>query len=102
MLEIKIKPQIVTCDGSWESKMYGAIFVEKEEDIDPLFKLLCDQDDYWEDYKELIHVAPKEVNSKSDLYKYCQWCGKTDIYDVKALKEKIPFIIYQYSDNNDY
>jgi hypothetical protein len=24
--------------------------------------------------------------------------GKTDIYDVKALQEKIPFIIYQETD----
>jgi len=82
--------------------MQGVIFVEKEQDIEPLFKLLCEQDDYWESYKELIKVAPKEIDKRSDLQQYCQYCGKTDIYDVKALKEQIPFIIYQYREDYDY
>lgn len=81
---------------SWESKVYGVILVQKEEDIEPLFKLLCEQDDYWEDYKELIQVAPKEIEKIEDLEDLCSYVGKTDIYDVSALKEKIPFIIYQY------
>lgn len=81
---------------SWESKVDGVILVQKEEDIEPLFQLLCEQDDYWEDYKELIQVAPKEIEKIEDLEDLCSYVGKTDIYDVAALKEKIPFIIYQY------
>ncbi len=97
-MTIKIKPQVIESDTTWEPKMEGVIFVEKEEDIEPLWKLLCVQDDYWEDYKFLIRVSPGEINKKSDLKKYCEYVGKTDIYDVKSIQEQIPFFIYQYKD----
>lgn len=97
---IKIVPkvqQVIKCDGQWDSKAQGVILVEKSEDIVPLWILLCDQDDYWEDYKHLIKVAPKKINSISDIQLMCEWCGKTDIYDVPKLKESgIRFILYQY------
>lgn len=100
-MEIKIT-RVFKGYNSWDSKVEGVILVEKEEDVGPLFQLLCEQDDYWEDYRELIQVAPKEIEKLEDLQKLCSYVGKTDIYDVDALKEKIPFIIYQYRDSNEY
>lgn len=94
-MEIKIKPKIFTGDTYWRSKVYGVVLVEKEEDIEPLFQLLCEQDSYWEYYKKLIKVAPKEIDSIGDLSELCDYCGKTDIYELESLQEKIPFIIYQ-------
>ena len=94
-MEIRIKPQVFTGHTSWESKQNGVILVEKQEDIDPLWKLLCAQDDYWEDYKELIKVAPEEINSVGDLSKMCKYVGKTDIYFPSLLQEQIPFLMYQ-------
>jgi len=94
-MEIRIKPQVFTGHTSWESKQNGVILVEKQEDIDPLWKLLCYQDDYWEDYKELIKVAPKEINSERDLSRMCEYVGKTDIYNLSELQDQIPFLIYQ-------
>jgi len=101
-MEIVLK-QILKSQDDWDSKSYGVIFVEKEEHIDPLFQLINEQDDYWErqSYKKLIRVLPqKEIKSIKDLDKYCSYVGKTDIYDVKKLKEKaseigIDFFIYQ-------
>jgi len=84
----------------WDSKVDGVILVQKEEDIEPLFKLLCEQDEYWKYYKGLIQVAPKEIEKIEDLEDLCSYVGKTDIYDVATLKEKIPFIIYQYRNQN--
>jgi hypothetical protein len=97
-MEIIIKPRKFEGDSTWVSKLYGVILVEKEEDIELVWKLLCEQDDYWEDYKHLIKVAPKEIDSVSEISAMCEYAGKTDIYDVKALQEKIPFIIYQETD----
>jgi hypothetical protein len=50
-MEIPIKPQTFTGHTSWQSKLDGVILVEREEDIEPLWKLLIEQDDYWEHYK---------------------------------------------------
>jgi hypothetical protein len=102
-MEIKIcpKPSVVKCHNHWSHKMQGVVLVEKEEDIEPLWKLLCEQDDYWDSYKELIKVAPKEIEHESDLKHLCQWCGKTDIDNIDELKLKIPFILFQYYEDND-
>lgn len=90
-------PPVVRCIDSWNSKTQGVVLVEKEEDIEPLWKLLCDQDDYWEHYKNLIKVAPKEIDSIVDIKLMCDWSGKTDIWDIPKLKESgIRFILYQY------
>ena len=78
-MEIKIKPQVFTGDSSWESKRYGVVLVEKESDIEPFWKLLCEQDDYWESYKSLIKVAPDVIDDVYDIERMCSWCGKTDI-----------------------
>ena len=75
--------------------MNGIVLVEKESDINKLWKLLCKQDDYWENYKELIKIAPKEIDGEGEISAMCQYCGKTDIYDVDKLKLKVPFILYQ-------
>lgn len=101
-IPIKPKPKNVECHNSWTSKIQGVVLVEKEQDIEPLFKLLCKQDDYWEPYKHLIKVAPKVVEHITDLRLLCKYCGKTDIDNVTELKKKIPFILYQYNENNDY
>lgn len=94
-MEILIRPGKFKGCETWESKLCGVILVEKESDIDVLWKLLCEQDDYWENYKEVIQVAPKEINSVADISKMCNYVGKTDIYDPKQLQAKIPFIMYQ-------
>lgn len=94
-MDILIKPQKFTGSDSWESKLNGVILVEKEADIEPLWKLLCEQDDYWESYKNLIKVAPKEINSVGDIIRMCEYCGKTDIYNIDEIRKIIPFIIYQ-------
>jgi hypothetical protein len=94
-MEIPIKPQTFTGHTSWQSKLDGVILVEREEDIEPLWKLLIEQDDYWEHYKEVIKVAPKEINGIQDISRMCVYVGKTDIYNPKELQSKIPFIMYQ-------
>lgn len=99
-MKILIKPKYFTGYTGWCQKVQGVVLVEKEEDIDPLFKLLCEQDEYWEDYKHLIKVAPKEIDNASDLYNLCSYCGKTDIYNLEELQSKINFLIYQYDDRD--
>ena len=80
----------------WDYKKEGVILVEKESDIEPLFKLLCEQDDYWEEYRELIKVAPSQpLESESQICQMCEYCGKTDIDNIKALQKKISFFLYQ-------
>jgi hypothetical protein len=83
---------------SWEPKMMGIIFVKEEKDIDVLFNLLVKQDEYWEDYKELIQVFPKDNNIPSIewLQSQCRFVGKTDIYEVSKIKEVVDFFIYQH------
>lgn len=99
-MEIIIRPKKFVGNTYWESKKDGVILVEKEEDIEPLWKLLCEQDDYWEDYKEIIKVAPKEIDSVSDIANMCEYVGKTYIYEPEKLQAQIPFIMYQTSSEN--
>ena len=94
-MEILINSRKFTGCTSWQSKLYGVILVEKEEDIEPLWELLIEQDDYWENYKEVIQVAPKEIDGEGDISRMCVYVGKTDIYNVQELQSKIPFIMYQ-------
>jgi len=101
-MEILIKPRKFTGFNSWDSKMNSVILVEKEGDIEPLWKLLCEQDDYWKDYLHIIKIAPKEIDSEKDIIVMCEYCGKTDIYDVDSLRKKIPFIIYQEFPKYEY
>jgi hypothetical protein len=94
-MEILIRPRKFIGDTSWESKLNGVILVEKEEDIEPLWKLLIEQDDYWKYHREVIQVAPKEIDGEEDIARMCVYVGKTDIYNVQELQSKIPFIMYQ-------
>jgi hypothetical protein len=94
-MEILIKPRIFIGCTSWQSKLNGVILVENEEFIELLWNLLIEQDDYWEYYKEVIQVAPKEIDGESDILKMCVYVGKTDIYNPEELQSKIPFIMYQ-------
>lgn len=100
-MEIKLVPNILTCIGYWHDKKQSIIFVENEDDIDILHKLLCEQDEYWVAYKKLIKVAPTEEISIPQIKEMCQYCGRTDILDVDELKEKVNFIIFQY-DETEY
>lgn len=105
-MEIQIKPQFITGYQSWESKCQGVVFVAKEEDVEPVWEALCEQDDYWESYKNLIKVGPTEIDSIYNLRKYCEYCGKTDIYNVseliKKLREKeIEIFLFQYREDED-
>ena len=94
-MEILIRPEKFTGGNYWESKSNGVILVEKESDIEPLWQLLIEQDEYWERYKEVIQVAPKEIDSVADIERMCVYVGKTDIHRPEELKAKIPFIMYQ-------
>jgi len=100
-MEIIIKPRKFEGCISWQSKMNGVILVEKEDDIESLWKLLCEQDDYWEHRKEVIQVAPKEISSESEICRMCVYVGKTDIYRPQELQAKIPFIMYQEYPTSD-
>lgn len=93
---IKLKPQKIECQNNWSSKIEGVIFVEKESDIDILFNELVKQDSYWEYHKRLIKVAPKEIEDKDILKNYCEYVGKTDIYEPEKIREVVDFIIFQY------
>jgi hypothetical protein len=107
MFEITIKPKKFKSHEVWHSKMQGVVLVEKGEYIDILWKLFCEQDDYWENYKDLIKVAPKEIDSEEGLKRLCEYCGKTDIYDFddlksKALEKGVDFKLYQFNENDCY
>ena len=94
-MEIIITPRKFTGNSKWQRKMNGVLLVEKESDIEPLWELLCEQDTYWEAYKHVIKVAPKEIDSDERLSEMCAYTGKTDIYDIPSLRSKIEFLIYQ-------
>ena len=103
-MEIIISPSKVEGCTSWQKKIYGVILVEKEEDIEPLWLLLCAQDDYWTERKNVIKIAPKEISSMHEIDCMCTYVGKTDIYNPQELQKTIPFIMYQrdispYGDN---
>lgn len=95
-MEIPFKPRKFTGANRWQSKCYGVILVSKQEDIEPLWKLLCKQDEYWKEYKHLIKVVPQEIESERDLERMCGYCGKTDIYNLNGIKEQIDFAVFQY------
>ncbi len=82
----------------WIRKWQGVILVEKEEDIEPLYEMLHEQDAEWLNFKCLIRVAPKEIEHESDLRAICQNVGRTRIHDIELLRKKIPFILYQYKE----
>jgi hypothetical protein len=84
------------CARTWTPKLQGVILVPTEKDIAPLFRALCAQDEYWKFYPELIKVAPASITHPSDLEPMCEYCGKTDIYNVEELKEYHDFLIYQH------
>ena len=99
-MKILIKPKEFTGDDYWLKKQEGVILVEKEEDIESLWKLLCKQDDYWEDYKHIIKITPKEINDIGEIIGMCEYAGKTDVYEPEKMKRIIPFIMYQVRHNN--
>ena len=94
-MKILIKPRIFKGVDSWSTKMNGVILVEKQHDIDKWWNLLCEQDSYWKEYKHLIKIAPKEIESESDIRRMCEYCGKTDIYDPESLQKSVKFIMHQ-------
>ena len=99
MLKIMLKPKFFTGGESWENRMEGVIFVSNEEDKEHIFRLLVEQDNYWEYYKNLIKIAPEEIDDITDIENLCEYCGKTDIYNYKELKSKVDFISYQFREN---
>jgi len=98
-MEIKITAKAYRGVYSWEHKRQGVVLVEKESDIEPLYALLCEQDDCWEDSKNLIKVAPSEIKDKRDLDKLCEYTFKTDIFRPDELRAKIPFVMHQYRED---
>lgn len=100
-MEIKVK-SIFIGDSYWEDKCLGVILVQKKEDIEPLWNLLCEQDSYWSSYKHLIKVAPSEISSVKDIIDMCEYNGKTDIYEPSKIYDKIPFLMYCHRCYVDY
>lgn len=94
-MEILIKPKMYKGCERWHPKMFGVVLIEKQEDIYPLWKILCEQDDYWDHYLKLIKVAPKEIDDLETISEMCEYVGKTDIYDPVKINEQIPFIMHQ-------
>jgi hypothetical protein len=97
-MEITIRARKLKRYDSWEHKCQGVVLVEKEEDIEPLFEHLVAHDDYWKSYKDLIRVAPKEIDNEGDIKRMCGYVGKTDIDDAQLIREQsgIDFILFQY------
>ena len=84
-----------TGQDNWQNKCNGVVLVKNEKAIDIVFGILCEHDEYWSEYKNLIKVAPKTINHLSELNNMCEYCGKTDIYDLEELQKKADFILYQ-------
>jgi len=97
-MKIPIKPQYLECQGAWSSKRQGVVLVKNEEDKKRVYIMLCEQDDYWENYPELVQIAPVEINSIEDIKGMCRYCGKTDIYMMEAMKDRVDFMVYQYDE----
>lgn len=106
-MEIKVKPQVIKTETTWRSKIHGVVFVNDEKNIDTVLKYLVKQDEYWKHGgRELIKVAPVEIDSYGEIYRYCQYVGKKDIYDVEKmitdLKNKgIDVMVFQYVNDED-
>lgn len=107
-MKLKVQPrvQFIQTSVDWEPKMQGVVFVQRKEDIEKVWKLLCEQDDYWESYKKVIKVLPFDtIKSTRDLEVYCEYVGRTDIYDIddfneKCQKEGIDVFLFQYREND--
>ena len=97
-MEIIVNHKYIAHDW-WTPEIDGVVLVSCEEDIDKLHKLLCEEDSYWENYKHLIKVAPKEIEGDNDLRKMCEHCGKTDIWDYDKIRKEVDFITFQYDDS---
>ena len=102
-MNIKFQPiKEVVCSGSWRNEplVFGAIFVENETDIEPLWNLLCQESNTWQDYRHLIQVVPEHLNNISELKNFCHKVGDTVIDDVDKFKSQIDFTIFQYEKKN--
>lgn len=102
-MQIEIKTPPFTGYDSWDSKRESVVFVKSESDIDVVYEVLCQQDHYWESYKNLIKIAPTEILSVYALRQYCEYCGKCDIYNVPIVKSKlselgIEILLFQYDE----
>jgi hypothetical protein len=110
-MELFIPRKKIKSDTKWYYKGYGVIFVDKQENIKPVLDYLIEQDDYWENYPELIKVIPQfennEVESDGSLRSQMQYVGKTDIDYPEELfafckDKKIGILIfsepYEYND----
>jgi hypothetical protein len=96
---IDLPTKKIICQGHWNTKSYGVIYVRKEADKEILFNALVEQDDYWEDAIDLIKVLPNDITGFR-ASRYTEYVGKRDIYDVTKLKSDmlemgVEFIIYQ-------
>jgi len=100
--ELKVEDYCSTYISSitWFSKGYGAVFVDKEENIKAVYDALVAQDDYWKTdsgINENIKVFP--VNATISYIRSNLEYTETDIYDgallIKELREKgIEIFIY--------
>ena len=95
-MEFKINVPLVS-SNHWNCKFDSVIFVEKFEDVEPLYLALCKQNEHWQfpPYKKIIQVLPENISTISELYNYCTYCGLTDINNIEELRKEFKFIIYQ-------
>jgi hypothetical protein len=105
-MELYIKRKLES-DVSWESKQLSAILTDNAKNIDPIWEYLVAQDAYWETYKDLIRVRDPlaTFERESDLERLCQYCGKTDIYDMLAFMEFCKsnnFDVFLFQTCNEY
>ena len=94
--------QIIESMQSWERKRFGVILVDKVENIDTVLQYLIEQDDTWENYKDLVKVAPASIVNERDLTRLCKYSGKTDIYEENEFfdfckSKNIDVFLYQTS-----
>jgi len=92
-MEINIK---LTGQDYWDYKKQSIIFVKNQDDLELLHGLLKEQDENWKDYKYLLHILTDEIKTLGDLENIALFSGKTQIYDVQKIKEKVDFLLFQF------
>lgn len=99
-MRILINPKSVVTKKTWKQNTNGCVLVSNKNDAVIIFNELWKHDQYWENYRHLVQIAPAEIKKISDLNRYCDFCGKTEIdYDqLKTAMDKqgVDFILYQY------
>lgn len=97
-MDIEIKT-VIKSQTYWDGKCHSVILVNDKQHINTVFKYLCNIDEDWISYKDIIQLKP-EINNIGDINVLCNYSGKTCIYNVTKfisdMAEKgIDIFIYQ-------